>query len=332
MKWVWRVIGTLAVVLVAAFFIFRTPDTDPDAMRAKYGGAPSQFVRLANGLEVHVRDEGPRDAPAIILLHGSNADLHTWQPWVEGLKADYRVIRFDQPGHGLTGATADGQYSISTYVEVIDQLADSLKVDRFILGGNSMGGGHTLHYALAHPERVRGMILVDASGPPRMQSANKDEGGNIGFTIARTPVLNQLMKHITPRSLVEQSLSQSVSNKAVVTDAAVDRYWELLRYPGNREATIWRFSQDYAPLTEQQIASLTMPALVIWGTEDALIPLAAGEWLDAKLPDSQLLALPGIGHLPMEEAPDVTVNALKTWLVASQNPASVAMARPTETP
>lgn len=315
LKWTLRILGVLLALLVVAFLIFRTPDTDPAQMRAKYGGEPSQFVTLDSGLEVHLRDEGPRDAPAIILLHGSNADLHTWQPWVEGLKADYRVIRFDQPGHGLTGATAGGIYTIETYVETIDDVADALGLESFILGGNSMGGGHTLHYAMAHPDRVRAMILVDASGPPRMQSADDDEGGNIGFTLARTPVVNRIMKHITPRSLVEQSLSQSVSNKDVVTSAAVDRYWELLRYPGNREATIFRFGQDYTPLTPEQANSLAIPALVIWGEEDALIPLAAGEWLDEHLPDSELVALPGIGHLPMEEAPEETLVALRSWIV-----------------
>ncbi|MCR2835020.1 alpha/beta fold hydrolase [Parerythrobacter lacustris] len=315
MKRLLKIVGVLAAVLVVAFFVLRTPDTDPVEMRAKYGAAPSQFVELPNGAKVHLRDEGPRDAPAIILLHGSNSDLHTWQPWVDGLKADYRVIRFDQPGHGLTGAIPGGDYSIPTYVETIDEVADALGLERFILGGNSMGGGHTLHYALAHPERVQAMILVDASGPPRMQSADKDEGGNIGFTIAPTPVLNQLMKHITPRSVVEQSLSQSVSNQAIVTSQAVDRYWELLRYPGNREATIFRFSQDYEPLTEAQLSGLAMPALILWGEEDRLIPLSAGQWLNEKLPDAEFHALKGIGHLPMEEAPEDSLAALRGWLV-----------------
>ncbi|WP_271439074.1 alpha/beta fold hydrolase [Pontixanthobacter luteolus] len=308
----------IAVLLVAVFLIFRTPDTDPTEMRAKYGTPPSQFVQIESGLTVHLRDEGPREAPVIMLLHGSNADLHTWQPWVDRLKSDYRIIRFDQPGHGLTGATPDGDYGIGTYVKTIDQVADKLGIDSFILGGNSMGGGHTLQYALAHPDRVDGMILVDASGPPQMQSDDDDSAGNIGFTIARTPVLNQLMKHITPRSLVEQSLSQSVSRQEVVTPEAVDRYWELLRYPGNREATIFRFGQKRVPLTAEQVAGLDMPALVIWGAEDALIPLSAGEWLGANLPRSELLVLDGIGHLPMEEAPDQTAEAVRTWLAQVQ--------------
>ena len=103
MKWVLRGFLALVALLVIAFLIFRTPDTDAAEMRAKYGGPPSQFVDIGDGVTVHLRDEGPKDAPAIILLHGSNADLHTWDPWVQALKDQYRVIRFDQVGHGLTG-------------------------------------------------------------------------------------------------------------------------------------------------------------------------------------------------------------------------------------
>lgn len=77
MKWVWRGLLALLGVLVIAFLIFRTPDTDAAEMRAKYGGPPSQFVAIGGGVTVHLRDEGPEDAPAIVLLHGSNADLHT---------------------------------------------------------------------------------------------------------------------------------------------------------------------------------------------------------------------------------------------------------------
>ena len=310
MKRLFKILGVLVALLVVAFLIFRTPDTDPVEMRAKYGGEPSQFVTLGDGLTVHLRDEGPRDAPAIILLHGSNADLHTWQPWVDGLKDAYRVIRFDQPGHGLTGAAPSGDYSTAAYVEAIDEVADALGLQRFILGGNSMGGYHTLVYAMERPERVVAMILVDAGGPP----VKPKGGGNIGFTLARLPVLNQAMKYITPRSLVEQSLSQSVSNKAIVTSESVDRYWELLRYPGNREATMRRFSQDRTLLTAEQAAGLEMPSLVLWGTEDALIPVEAGRWLDANLPASAYAEFENVGHLPMEEAPEETLAVLREWL------------------
>jgi len=310
MKWLLRIIGVMVALLVIAFLVFRTPDTDVAEMRAKYGAAPSQFVMIDGGVEVHLRDEGPKDALAIVLLHGSNADLHTWQPWVEGLKDQYRVIRFDQVGHGLTGADPEGNYELTNFVQDIDQVADALELESFVLGGNSMGGSHTIAYALEHSERLAGMILVDAGGAP----IRGDGGGNIGFTIARTPVLNQVMKHITPRSMVRQSLEQSVSVKDIVTEEAVDRYWEMLRHPGNRDATIARFGMDRVPFDATSVSAIDVPTLILWGTEDALISVEAGRWYDTQLPNSTLVEYPEIGHLPQEEAPGATLADLKVWL------------------
>ena len=310
MKWVWRILLLLVVLLVAAFLIFRTPDTDPAQMRAKYGGAPSQFVEIGDGVTVHLRDEGPRDAPAIILLHGSNADLHTWQPWVDALKDRYRIIRFDQIGHGLTGPDPDSDYSIPNFVSDIDEVADRLGLDRFVIGGNSMGGGHAVAYALAHPERVEELILVDAAGAP----IRREGRGNIGFTIARTPVINRIMNHITPRAMIEQSLRETVSNQAIVTDAMVDRYWELLRYPGNRDATRIRFSGEWTSFSQDEVATIDAPALVIWGEEDGLIPVEAGLWYDRFLPNSTLVVYEGIGHLPQEEEAQRSADYVAQWL------------------
>ena len=321
MKWVLRGFAALVALLVIAFLIFRTPDTDAAEMRAKYGAPPSQFVAIGDGVTVHLRDEGPKDAPAIILLHGSNADLHTWEPWVQGLKDSYRVIRFDQVGHGLTGPDPEDNYTRDNYVADIGEVADRLGLETFILGGNSMGGKHALAFAVAHPERVTGLVLVDGSGGPMLDLAKgqpekkKDSGsGNIGFKIARMPGVNLLAEQITPRSLIQQSLEQSVSVKSVASEAAVDRYWELLRYPGNRRATLKRFSLPYDPLSEAEIAGVTTPTLILWGEEDRLIPVEAGRWLDKVMPASTLVVYPKIGHLPQEEAVEATLGDLKPWL------------------
>jgi pimeloyl-ACP methyl ester carboxylesterase len=323
MKWLWRGLLALIAVLVVAFLIFRTPDTDAAEMRAKYGGPPSQFVGIGDDVTVHLRDEGPKDAPAFLLLHGSNADLHTWEPWVQALKARYRVIRFDQVGHGLTGPDPQHDYSRANYVADILAVADKLGLDRFILGGNSMGGKHALAFAVAHPDRVAGLVLVDAGGGPMLKpKAGKEDkdSGNIGFAIARTPGLNLIAEQITPRSLIQQSIEQTVSVKAVANEATVTRYWELLRYPGNRRATLKRFGYDYDPLSEAEIAAITAPRLILWGEEDRLIPLAAGQWLARTMPNAALKTYPNIGHLPHEEAVAQTLADLEPWLAENAPP------------
>lgn len=310
MRKVLGVLAALATLLVLAFFVFRTPDTDPSEMRAKYGAAPSQFLTMGNGLTVHLRDEGPRDAPAIVLLHGSNADLHAWDAWTADLAKDHRVVRFDQIGHGLTGPNPDGDYSQTAFVNGVQAVVDRLRLQRFVLAGNSMGGGVAIAYALAHPQRLDGLVLIDSVGAPLTGQTT----GNIGFKLARIPAARALMEEITPRFLVAKSFRQSVANQAIATEPTVDRYWELLRYPGNRAATVRRFSQKRHPFSRPELADLKAPVLVLWGERDSIIPVAAGRWLADAIPGAQLIVYPGIGHIPMEEAASRSASDLRVWL------------------
>ncbi len=307
-----KALAAIVLLVAVLVLVFRTPDTDPAEMRAKYGAAPSQFVQI-DGQTVHLRDEGPRDAPVIVLLHGSNADLYTWQPWVDRLTTEYRVIRFDQIGHGLTGPARDGDYSRDAFAADVEAVAVHLGLSRFLLAGNSMGGGIALEYAQIYPDRLSGLVLVDASGAPSKEPSK----GNMAFTLAGLPVVNQLFTQITPRSIVEDSLRSSVSNQAIVTPAAIDRYWELARMPGNRAATLARFAEPRVPFGKSKVGEVGVPTLVMWGEEDSLIPFSSAGWFVNAMPNAELVSYPGIGHLPMEEAPDATAADLKDWMVNS---------------
>ena len=306
LKW----LAALVAVLLVAFLLLRTPDTDPVAMRAKYGAAPSQFVELRPGLTVHYRDEGPRDAPVIVLLHGSNADLHTWDQWTAALTDRYRVIRFDQIGHGLTGADPRGDYSPQAFDDTIERLAARLGLHKFTLAGNSMGGGIAIHYALGHPDRLTALVLIDSGGAPPFGK----QPGNIGFTLARMPLFRDLMLHVTPRVLVKQSVEQSVHNQAVANPAAVDRYWELLRYPGNRQATLDRFGYGWTTFTRNDLTALKLPVLIMWGKHDRIVSPKAGRWLHDGISGSKLITYQIAGHIPMEEAAAQSVGDLRGWL------------------
>jgi pimeloyl-ACP methyl ester carboxylesterase len=289
---------------------FWTPDTDPAAMRAAYGGTPSQFVDVGNGLTVHVRDEGPRAAPVIVLLHGSNSDLRTWDAWTKSLTAQYRVIRFDQIGHGLTGPSPARDYRGGAFVDTLDRVTNKLGVPRFALAGSSMGGGVAWQYAIAHPDRLTGLVLVDASGAPDLSK----QALPIGFRIAKTPILRDIMLYITPRSIIASSMHQAVSNQAIVSDAMIDRTWALLRYPGNRQATMDRFATPLPSAKTEALAGIKVPTLILWGTDDKLLPVSGATWFAAHIPGSKVVTYAGIGHLPMEEVADKSVADLMNWL------------------
>lgn len=302
----WRGLGYgLAVVagLIAVLWaVFATPDIPVASLKAKYANPASQFVELSPGTIIHVRDEGPRDGFPVVLVHGSNASLHTWEPWVQRLTAKgYRVVTLDLPAHGLSGPTPEGLYTSAAYVGIVEKLVDRLALPRFVLGGNSMGGGVAWRYAVAHPDRLAGLVLVDASGQPMPKGSSPP----LGFRLARIPVARDILATVTPRRLIEMSFKQSVSNQAIATPAMVDRYWELLLYPGNRRATVQRFGQYQGDDgAAAKLKGLTVPTLILWGREDKLIPVSVAAWFSQQIPNARVTILDGIGHIPMEEAPD----------------------------
>jgi pimeloyl-ACP methyl ester carboxylesterase len=285
-----------------------------EELKAKYANQESEFVDIGNGMTVHLRDEGPADAPAIILLHGSNDSLHTWDAWTNALKQKYRIIRFDQAGHGLTGPHPKDCYTMSCYVEAVDRVAKDRGLEKFTLGGNSMGGGISYAYARAHPGKLDGLILVDPSGAPQ----TKPRQLPIGFRIAQTPGINKLTEILTPRSIIETSLRQSVSNQTIVTPENVDLYWNMLRREGNRRATGLRFAEYATRKQEQPLKTSPIPTLVMWGDEDKLISVDSAPWFAAQFTDNTSKIYKGIGHLPMEEIAEQSANDVLVWMEAKR--------------
>ncbi|MDZ7628996.1 MAG: alpha/beta hydrolase [Parvularculaceae bacterium] len=308
--------GFLAV-LGLAFLALRTPDTNREDMVAKYGGPDATFADGAGGMRVHWRDQGCRDCPAIILLHGSNASLHTFEAMIADLAGEYRIITYDQPGHGLTGPHPRDDYSAAGMFEALNAVANAARLDRFFLGGNSMGGWVAWRYALAYPERVEGLVLIDAAGAP-LRDGETAPPLNVGFRLLRNPMLRPLIRQITPRSLVGKSLKESVADPAIVTEAMVDRYWELLRFPGNRRASAIRAMAPREPEYFERIAEITAPSLLLWGAKDTLIYASAATTFDGRLPNADVVILDNVGHLPMEEAPAATANAIRRFLEGLQ--------------
>ncbi len=310
-----RVLIPLAVllVIVAIFLALRTPDTARDAMIAKYGGPDASFAAGPAGQRIHYRDQGRRDGRTIVLLHGSNSSLQTWEPLVKRLGGDYRIVTLDLPGHGLTGGTPDKDYSAAGMIAAVDVVAAKLGLDHFILGGNSMGGWVAWRYALAEPGRVDALLLLDAAGMP-LRKGEKAPESNLGFRLLKNPVGRWLAGQITPRSLVEKSLRQSVAKTGIVDDAMVDRYWELLRFPGNREATALRATLDREPAMADRIGEIKVPVLILFGKQDRLINPSAALTFHDRIAGSEVVLLDDVGHLPMEEAPDATAMTIADFL------------------
>lgn len=298
---------------IAAFSLLRTPDSDPAEMFAKYGDERSRFVETAEGLRVHYRDEGNPDGVPIILAHGTSASLHAFEPLVERLGGEFRIITYDQPGHGLSSRSPGDDYSAHGMMKALDAVAEAAGLERFVLGGNSMGGWVAWRYALAHPSRTEALILLDAAGAP-LREGEEPPPLNLGFKLARNAAGRFILRHYLPRRLVERSVRQTVSNQAIVNDAYIDRYWELLRLPDNRAAAPHLFQADREPEMADRLNEIMAPTLIIWGAEDQLIHASAAQTFRERIAGSEIYVYDGVGHLPMEEAADRTASDIRRFL------------------
>ena len=118
----------MAAVVGGALWLW-TPDRPRADLESRYLAQPGDLRDLA-GVRLHVRDTGPRDAPAVILIHGFGSSLHTWEDWARTLSAGYRVIRFDLPGSGLSDPDPTGDYTDRRSLQVLAALMDGLGVRR----------------------------------------------------------------------------------------------------------------------------------------------------------------------------------------------------------
>jgi pimeloyl-ACP methyl ester carboxylesterase len=302
------VITSIAIILVVvAAFLLWTPDRDRASLEAQYLRSPADMIDVA-GTRLDVRDTGPRDAPAVILLHGFGSSLHTWEDWSNALSTDHRVIRFDLPGSGLSPPDPSGDYGDARSIAVLTALMDRLGVGRASVIGNSMGGRIAWTFAAEHPERVDRLVLISPDG-----------FASPGFEYGRQPDIPatiKLMRYVLPKPLVRMSLAPAYTDPKAMTDERATRYYDLMRAPGVRDAMIARMQQSIRFDPVPQLRTIRAPTLVLWGEQDRMIPLTnARDFVDA-IPGSTLATLVGVGHLPQEEAPARSLAIVRDFLDA----------------
>lgn len=308
------VTALLAIILLASMFIGRHymgfVDLAPEVVQSRYANEESEFITLSGmqqGINLHYRDEGNQEKPVLILLHGIMASLHTWDGWVESLQNDFRIIRVDIPGFGLTGPYSDGIYNIERSVDMLDQLSDKLGIESFFLAGNSMGGYISWNFAAAHPEKVERLILVDAAGypfkPPMM------------LELFQTPILKDSVSFFTPRFVVTHTLNEVYGDGSKVSDDLIDRYHQLMLREGNRQAVVDVFA-SIAHVDSSKIKQLKVPTLIQWGEADVWIPLENAQKFVQDIEDAKTIVYSGVGHIPMEEVPEQSANDAKDFLLS----------------
>lgn len=299
-----KVSTALIALLLILFFSFRNTDIDAETLKERYTDSQSQFISI-DGLEVHFKDEGT--GFPIVLIHGTSASLHTWDAWTKKLIENYRVIRMDLPAFGLTGANKNNTYDLESYNQFLESFMEKVGVSEFALAGNSLGGSIAWHYASNHQKQVKQLVLVDPGGFP------SKKGRPFVFKLAEMPIVNQVLKHITPKSFIRNNLEQVYYDDSKITSELVERYHQMILREGSRDAFIERSKIAFKDETAL-LKKINTPTLILWGENDIWIPVENGLKFDAKLSNSRLVIMKETGHIPMEERPEESLAHLLDFL------------------
>jgi pimeloyl-ACP methyl ester carboxylesterase len=293
-------LSVLLAALAVAWVKLRAPDIPYDLLEAKFADDDTRFVDLPGGLHVHYQEDGHASMPPLVLLHGFGDSYATWDGWVRELGGQFRIIRLDFPGHGLTRAPADYVLRGDALAEFVDAFAAKLDLPQFAVAGNGMGGSVAWQLALRHPDRISALFLLDAAGFPNQQSPATLP---FAYRIARFRLGRALLRNIDNGPLIEDLLKADVYDKSVITPPLVGRWAEFQRAPGHRAILM---SVDPTTLNSASapiLLYLQAPTLVVTGESDVVVEAASARKLAAAIPGAKLIVYPHVGHLPQIEIP-----------------------------
>lgn len=289
----------------------------PEAARYPAGtGLVARYVTV-DGTRIRYVEEGT--GPDVLLLHGLGASIYTWRDVIGPVAAaGFHVVAFDNRGFGGSAKPATG-YRVGDLATLTVHLLDSLHLDDVVLVGHSMGGEIAALTALRAPQKVRGLVLVDAAGL----------GTHLPLLtrLARAPLVGSIIAGFRSRRGVRAAVRSSFANPTLVTESEVDQYYAPVADPdfGHTLSGVAR-QFDFGAL-EGRLDSIGVPTLVIWGSRDRWIPVDIGQRMALDLPRAAFVLVPGVGHDVPDEAPAELTKHLVAFLRTglARPPANVAM-------
>ena len=301
-----RFASVLALTALPALSLWLwTPDVPRATLEARYLAVPAD-MRSVGPWQLHVRQSGPADAPAVVLLHGFGSSLQTWDAWAKALSATHRVVRIDLPGSGLSPPDPAHDYRDARSLDMLIALMDSLDLQRASWVGHSMGGRIAWTLAARYPDRVDKLVLV---APDGFASFGFDYGKPMDV-----PATLGLMRHVLPKALLRMNLQSAYARPDSLSDAVTTRYHDLILAPGARQAMLDRLKQTVLQEPLPLLRQIKAPTLLVWGEADAMIPVSNAQDFLQAIAGSRLVSWPQVGHLPQEEAAEVSQQAVTEFL------------------
>ena len=312
-KFLLVIVALIAIGGAGVWFVYQNAAKGVSAatLEEKYATADDRFVDIAGAL-VRVREEGDPTAPPILLIHGFTHSLETWDGWADALKSDYRVIRYDLLGHGLTGPDDQSRYAPTERAEFVGHVLDALNIEEIAIAGNSLGGLAAWRFASNHPDRVSALILISPGAFPLNGVSDKP---------AEIPAAMKAYLQTAPEAGVRTSAEIIYGDDARISEERVVVMRDMIRREGNGAALIKSLEEFTLPDPTDALEKIEAPTLILWGEGDILIPMDQGRRIEALIPDAMMITYPGVGHAAQEEAPAETVADAMAFLRANSDAA-----------
>ncbi|MGJ8560350.1 MAG: alpha/beta fold hydrolase [Litorimonas sp.] len=303
-----RIIGLCAALLSAA--CSSEPEPTQTIEDSPYISASDRIVTI-DGDRIRYRVEGPDGAPALILLHGFTDSLHSWDRLTAELDDNFRIIRPDLPGHGLSGVNGAGDYSNEALAKFVGAFIRETTDSPPIVIGNSLGGLAAWRVAADAPDTIAGLVLIAPGGVPH---------NGVTETPLKVPAMLRFYLNKAPEAGVRLALQSMYGDPERLDETDIVRFGALMRQSGNGDAFIARAAQFTLPDPVEDLTRITIPTLIIWGEADSVLPPAHADIFDTVIADSRVLRLPGVGHMPQAEVPVDVATAIRAFLTPPSAP------------
>lgn len=290
-------VGILLLGVALVVFDMTLPETSARlglTMERMRCGLEAKTMQLGE-VEVAYLEGGPEGAETLVLVHGFGADKDNFTRTAAALTDRFHVVIPDLPGFGDSTRLMEASYTISVQVERLHGILQAMGLEQYWMGGSSMGGAITATYAASYPQIVKGTWLLAPGGvagsEPSPLFVEYQKTGR-SLLVAEKPEDFATIMHIA----MEKNPWVPYSVKYVLAQRAVRDY------PLHKR--IFDQLASEAGIGINQVASrVQVPTLIVWGTEDRALDVSGSTILHDIMPNSELIVMPGIGHLPMMEAP-----------------------------
>jgi pimeloyl-ACP methyl ester carboxylesterase len=296
-----KIIGVvLGVLVISAVAQAKRPPFQPEPY-----WAPSRTVEV-DGVAAAYLEAGT--GPVLLLVHGWAGNIYNWKEVIGPLSQNFRVLAVDLPGSGQSGCDVKVKYTTTAYADFLAHFLDALKIPKASVLGNSMGGQVAAEFALNHPDRTLKLILCDAAGAGNFPGL---------FQLAGVLVTNRtvvpLIHLVFP--VKEDKLAGQPESERLRVRLAEERYTSDARACTGRALAASMKSMVRSNLSDR-LGQIQAPTLVIWGSNDDLLPVKTADIFAAKIPGASKVIITGGVHTPMQWRPAEFVSAITSFLGA----------------